>query len=159
MVILKYEWFEGKEGSYLERYDITWQGIAYIIVMFVIPFSLCIIFPVLFIWFIVVFFPQNMNINTIALAWVIFSSMDLIDAGLAYPSLKEKIDKKVIINLIVWRNAGWGAASVLLAGVFISIIYNLHSWNFYLGLFSLALFVACMVMATTKYKLERDESK
>ena len=172
---MKDEWFEGKKGAYLEKYDITWEAIPYLVVMFVFPFSLLILFPV---WAIVAFFPQNMNINIIACAWLIFSITDFIDAGftrdenhklipnkhladridagLADPSLKEE---KELIKLIAWRNAGWGAALVLLSGVFISISYNFHEWNFYLGLFSSALFMGFMLIAITKFKFEKNGEK
>lgn len=151
MVIAKKEWLEGKKGSYLERYDITWQGVVYIAVMFGFPLILGFIFlPELA----VAGYSQNINIDIMAIAWLLFSFMDLLDLDLKYPLLKPLEGKGDNFQIAI-RNAGLIIPLLLITGASISIIYNIHTWNFYLGLFATTAFVACMIIAITKYKFEK----
>lgn len=78
MVIAKSEWFEGKECSYLERYDVTWQGAVYFAVMFGFPLILGFIFlPSIIV--IVAGYYQNIDLVLIFTAWLVFSIGDFMD--------------------------------------------------------------------------------
>lgn len=152
MVIAKRKWFKGKEGSYLERYDISWQGIAYITVMFAFPLILVCIFPA---DFILAGYYQNLNIDIIALAWLTFSFIDCFDLDLKDPLIKPLNEKEKNFK-IAEINAGWSIILILLTGVLISIICNMRTWNFQLGLFTTTTFIAFMIIAITKYRFEKE---
>jgi len=153
MVIAKNEWFEGKKGSYLGRYNITWQGIVYLAVMLGFPIILLMMFSPEII--IVGYYSDSINIAIIALAWLIFTFIDFnitLDMSLE-PSNENKNNLKAALR--IGKNAGWSITSILIISASISYIYNIHSLNFYLGLFATTGFIACIVMAITKYRLKK----
>ena len=156
MVIARDEWFKGKEGSYLERYKITWQGIVYLVIMLGFPIILLMMFSPEII--ITGYYQNSANIAIIALAWFIFTFTDLFNIDLKDMPIKPSNEKEDNFRtaLRIGRNAGWSITSILIIGASISYIYNIHSLNFYLGLFATAAFVTCIVMAITKYKLKKS---
>ena len=154
MVIAKKEWFEDKEISNLKIcpiLDIPWKGVIYFTVMFGLPSILCIIaLPRLAI---VTGYYQYVYIAIISIAWFTFSIADLLDMEPPDPPYKSPYDEDFIISI---RNAGWSMSLVMLIGASVSAFYNVYSWNFYLGLFAITAFVACMAIAITKYRFEKE---
>lgn len=153
MVIAKREWFERKNKRNHHILDISWQGIVYFVVMWISP----IILLEISLWFVLVDI-RNMNLIIISLAWLIFSFTDTLDSNLLDPLIKPLTEEEKNLK-IAKLNVGWSILLILITGVIISLIYNIYTWNFYLGLFTITAFVACIVIAITKYKFEKREMK
>ena len=104
MVITKPEWFKSKKGDFW-RLDIPWQGHVYMLLMFLLPFTLFLILP-----------NDIKPINFIVFLFMVINFL------IAYQKSFDERDKK--IYTIAGSNAFWGIMLSFFVSVPLLVIYN-----------------------------------
>ncbi|OEC85709.1 hypothetical protein A9507_13165 [Methanobacterium sp. A39] len=143
VIIAKPEWFERRKYTGWGLSIKTWQGAAYLVVIFSLLIALQLI--------------PNLSTETRLVLtgfWLAFLLVDMLDVMWNI----KKDERDYIHEAVAERNAAWGMIVIISIGIFIELVYNALQQKIYVDPFLIAALVfGAVIKSVTNYKLEKDD--